>query len=293
MDIENKYVSVIIPTYNREKTIERAIKSVLNQTHCNLELIIVDDCSQDNTEEIIKEISDERIRYLKLEKNSGANYARNKGIELSKYDLIAFQDSDDVWHEDKLEKQLKIMYEKKVDFIATSYNQFVNNEYRRIVPKEKIQANYLERILISNFIGTVTLLVKKGILIKEKFNNELPRLQDYELAIRLVKNYKGYFLNTPTVDAYIQDDSISKNYEKYFIAIKKILDIHFDLFKKNKKILSLKYLEIYQISIILNNPKDEYLFLSLKTNINYKNLIFLLLKYLKCNFIYKKRIEKL
>ena len=99
-------VSVIIPTYNRGRLILDSINSVLNQTYKNIELIVVDDCSTDNTEEILKSINDSRIKYVKLEKNSGACIARNKGIELSTGEFIAFNDSDDLWITTKLEKQL-------------------------------------------------------------------------------------------------------------------------------------------------------------------------------------------
>ena len=105
--MQNKpLVSVIIPTYNRGRLILDSINSVLNQTYKNIELIVVDDCSTDNTEEILKSINDSRIKYVKLEKNSGACIARNKGIELSTGEFIAFNDSDDLWITTKLEKQL-------------------------------------------------------------------------------------------------------------------------------------------------------------------------------------------
>ena len=286
-----EYISVVIPTYNREKTIKRSIDSVLKQTHKFLEVIIVDDHSTDNTEKIVKKITDERIRYVKLEKNEGANYARNKGIELAKYDLIAFQDSDDEWLEDKLKIQLKYLKQNNLDFVASSYNQYINDMFNSVIPIKKVEANYLEKILISNFVGTVTILIKKEILIKEKFNINLPRLQDYELSIRLFSRYKGKFINIPMVNAYVQEDSISKDLEKYDIAINKILRIHLSLFKKNKKILSIKYLELYKLGILLDKNREKYLYLSLRSNKNIKNIIFLLIKILYFFKIYKKYIK--
>ena len=99
-------ISVIIPTYNRAKELKRSVESVLAQTYDNFELIIVDDGSKDNTQEVIASIPDERIRYIKLEQNRGAAGARNEGVRASKCDLIAFQDSDDIWREEKLERQM-------------------------------------------------------------------------------------------------------------------------------------------------------------------------------------------
>lgn len=108
MDQERPTVSVILPTYNRAHLLERAIQSVLDQTYPDFEIIVVDDASIDNTVNIIKGIINERIRYIRHEKNKGAAAARNTGIKLAKGKYIAFQDSDDEWLRDKLEKQIKI-----------------------------------------------------------------------------------------------------------------------------------------------------------------------------------------
>lgn len=104
---QNELVSVIIPTYNRANLILQAVKSVLNQTYKNFEIIIVDDGSSDNTEDVINVIHDNRIRYIKHAINKGASAARNTGIREAKGKYIAFQDSDDHWLPDKLEKQVK------------------------------------------------------------------------------------------------------------------------------------------------------------------------------------------
>ena len=93
---KNIIISIIIPTFNREKSIAKSIQSVLNQTFNNIEIIIIDDCSSDNTENVIKLIKDKRIKYLKLNQTKGASYARNIGIMLAKGKFISFQDSDDI-----------------------------------------------------------------------------------------------------------------------------------------------------------------------------------------------------
>ena len=86
-------ITVIIPTYNRKKLVNKAIKSVLNQTYSNIEIIVIDDCSTDNSENEIKKIKDTRIRYIKLRKRKGANYARNRGILKASGEFISFLDS--------------------------------------------------------------------------------------------------------------------------------------------------------------------------------------------------------
>lgn len=98
-------VSVIIPSYNRENTIVRAVNSVLNQTYKDIEVIVVDDCSKDRTLELLSSIKDERLKFFKLEKNSGACVARNFGIEKANGEFIAFQDSDDEWLPEKLKSR--------------------------------------------------------------------------------------------------------------------------------------------------------------------------------------------
>ncbi|OKA33153.1 glycosyltransferase family 2 protein, partial [Bacillus cereus] len=98
-------ISIITPVYNSEKYIEFTIKSVLNQTYSNWEMLIVDDCSKDGTEEVINQFKDPRIKYSKLEKNSGAAVARNEALKKARGKYIAFLDADDMWKPDKLEKQ--------------------------------------------------------------------------------------------------------------------------------------------------------------------------------------------
>ena len=116
-------VSIITPAYNAERFIEETIKSVLNQTYENLEMIIVDDCSNDNTESIVRKYMeiDNRIIYKKLSGNSGAAVVRNEAMNIASGRYIAFLDSDDLWDKDKLELQIAFMKEKNIGFSFTGY----------------------------------------------------------------------------------------------------------------------------------------------------------------------------
>jgi len=107
--LKNPNVSVIVATYNRANFIDRAIKSILNQIYQDFEIIIVDDGSSDNTEEIIKGYKDKRIIYIKHKKNQGISTARNTGIKRAKGEYIAFLDSDDEWFPEKLERQVVLL----------------------------------------------------------------------------------------------------------------------------------------------------------------------------------------
>ena len=117
----NKIVSVIMPSFNTGRFIKEAINSVINQTYTNWELIIVDDCSNDDTNEIINSFEDSRIKYLKNDTNMGAAICRNRALKEAKGKWIAFLDSDDLWKKDKLEKQISFMEKGGYDFSYTNY----------------------------------------------------------------------------------------------------------------------------------------------------------------------------
>lgn len=117
-------VSIIMPSYNTASYIGETIRSVLNQSYKNWELIIVDDCSADDTDEIIKPfLKDTRIRYSKNEKNSGAAVSRNRALRKAQGRWIAFLDSDDIWHPRKLERQIRFMEKKNYHFSYTMYEE--------------------------------------------------------------------------------------------------------------------------------------------------------------------------
>ena len=124
----NELVSIIMPSYNTAQYISQSIQSVLNQTHVDWELIIVDDCSTDNTDEIVAQyLQDERIKYLKNETNSGAALSRNRALREAKGKWIAFLDSDDLWEPQKLEKQIAFMQNNGYHFSYTDYIE-INEE---------------------------------------------------------------------------------------------------------------------------------------------------------------------
>lgn len=240
-------VSVIIPAYNRENTIERAVMSVLNQTYKDLELIVVDDCSKDNTVGVLKSIKDDRLKIIELEKNSGACVARNVGIENAQGDYIAFQDSDDEWLLDKLEKQMAIFEKEKVDLVFCAFNRFGLGED---LTYPKLPEGIVERkvLLEDSRISTQTLIGKKECFENIKFDPEMPRLQDYDITIRLSKKYRIYFVNQPLVNMYVQNDSISKNNDKLLKAESMILSKYKDDVEKYEdfKYHNVRVLAIYK-----------------------------------------------
>lgn len=237
-------ISVIIPTYNRSNTIRKSVESVLKQTYTDTEVIIVDDGSTDDTRQVVEEIDDRRIRYHVLDKNSGACAARNKGIELARGEYIAFHDSDDIWHANKLEDQLEKLLETQCDVVICRYMQHYKSS-EKIIPG--IEGNVycdIEMALVYCLFSTPCIMGKTYVFKDILFDTDLPRLQDYDLGIRICENYKVFYMDDILRDAYIQDDSISQNWKNLCIAQTKISDKYKPLFLKYKRagIMNLKRL---------------------------------------------------
>lgn len=216
-------ISVVLPLYNREKTIERAIRSVLDQTYNNLELIIVDDCSNDKSLDIVSSINDARIRLIKLKKNGGACKARNRGINESKGDYIAFQDSDDEWLPDKLEIQMSMLNGGGTDVNFCAFNRISKKKCVKIPMKDfqipKQNSDFIKELLRENFISTQTLLAKREVFRKIKFDERLPRFQDWDLAIRISSHFSISYLDKALANVYVQEDSITRNGKKGYAAL--------------------------------------------------------------------------
>lgn len=232
-EIMEDLVSVIIPVYNRQATISRAIDSVLGQTYTNIEIIVVDDGSCDDTMEILKGYSDSRMRIFS-QNHEGACVARNRGIDEAKGKYIAFQDSDDEWMPDKLSKQLSYMSENHFKICYCPYLLFASGI--RTVPedyscKNKYEENIGVILKSGNVISTQTLVMEKSVLDEVgKFDVDMPRLQDYELAIRIVQQYKiGYYADA-LVKVYRQMISISHDDKAYKEAVYQLIKKHSSFF---------------------------------------------------------------
>ena len=152
-------VSVIIPVYNSSKYLKECLDSVLNQTYKNLEIIIIDDKSTDNSVDIINSYKDKRIKLIKLKKNSGVSVCRNKGIEKASGDYITFIDSDDYWELDKIKKQVKFIEKNDYTFIYSNY-AFLKNGRRHVthVPRSITYKEALKNTTI--FTSTVMFNMK-------------------------------------------------------------------------------------------------------------------------------------
>lgn len=205
-------VSIITPVYNAEKYLADHISSVQGQTHENWEHILVDDCSNDSSADIIKSFQekDSRIKYYRLTKNSGAGIARNKAIEMAEGEYIAFLDSDDLWYPEKLEKQLRFMQENQYHFTFTDYDM-VDESGQKLAKTVKCKSKVTyQSALYKNPIGCLTVMYDVNFFGKQ-YMPSIRKRQDYALWLNLLKKTNGYGLNVCLAKYRTGNTSISSN----------------------------------------------------------------------------------
>jgi glycosyltransferase involved in cell wall biosynthesis len=237
-------ISVILPTHNRGHSIKRAIQSVLDQTYQNFELIIVDDGSKDNTEEIVKEYEDQRIRYIKHEINQGAGVARNTGLKSARGAYIAFQDSDDEWLPEKLQKQIEVYQRATADIGVVYTDMYRISEvgemkyWKSPVIKKGQLINPKTLDYQTQGLGIQSTLIRRDCFnIVGLFDENLPRWIDLELFIRLSKYYEFICIRDPLVK-YYATEGISSNLNNLNIARAYLIQKYSEEFKKNRKYLA-------------------------------------------------------
>ena len=247
----NPTVSVIIPTYNRAHLIGRAIQSVLYQTYQDFEIIVVDDASTDNTEEVVSNFDDERIRYIRLKENSGTSAApRNTAIRIARGEYIAFQDSDDEWLPEKLEKQMRLFEIQPLE-VGVVYAGFwkILGHRKIYIPSPGItrkEGNIHDSLLAQNFVAAPAAVVRKECFRKVGgFDEELPTLMDWELWIRISRCYQFQCVDEPLMISYYTIGGINEpNLSVKIQTLKLILGKHFEDIKKKKKTLAEHYFSI-------------------------------------------------
>jgi len=224
-------VSVIIPTHDRATRLCRALRSVLEQSYRDLEVIIVDDASTDGTADILSAVSDPRVRTIRFEANRGAPAARNAGIEAARGSLIAFQDSDDEWMPGKLERQVRVLETpgSGADIVYTGFLR-CSPDKELYIPEPWVamrEGQILPQLLHGNFVSTQTLLVRRACIdAVGGFDERLPRFQDWEFAIRLAKSYRFHVIDEPLVRVYETPGNISSDRDAATRALQIILEVH-------------------------------------------------------------------
>lgn len=250
---EHRKVSIIMPTYNSAQFLDDSINSVINQTYTNWELIIIDDCSSDNTITIIEKYraQDRRVQLFENQKNLGPAYTRNIGLQNANGEYIAFLDSDDIWFVDKLSIQISFMEKNKIWFSASSY-EIIDENNRHIDyfnPRKPIQN--INDLYKTCDIGCLTVLYCKD-KVGDIFFPNIKRGQDYALWLDIIKRTKEvHFINEYLGSYRIIRSSISRNklkkaYYQFYI---------YRHIEKLKLIKSFKYLLSYMFFGLKKNIK--------------------------------------
>lgn len=206
-------ISVIMAAYNAEKTIEQAIDSVLNQTYSNFELLVVDDCSKDETVKMVKKFveKDSRVRLIYNAKNSGVSYTRKHGLDEAKGSWIAILDSDDAWRPEKLEKQIALQKRTSADLLFTG-SAFMNSNGQTIdwylhAPAEVTYRELLKQNVLSNSSA----LVRKELYAKHYAIGDGMH-EDFAIWLSILKEgKKAYGVDEPLLIYRVAKSSKSGN----------------------------------------------------------------------------------
>jgi len=218
-------ISVIIPTYNRSSFLEDAINSVLKQTYSNFEVLVVDDHSTDDTKEVVNKFNDPRIKYLLNSRSKGAQGARNTGILAAKGSWIAFLDSDDTWHSEKLCKINSIITQITEDIgLIFDNNHIFNNRYFDRVAYRKV-------LLVNNVIGGFSrVCIRRSVFTKIGLLDEtLSARQDIDTYYRVLEHYDLKCLDISFTEVDKSSNiRISDNPSKRIIGYEDMLDKYQD-----------------------------------------------------------------
>ena len=226
---EDGLVSVIMPSYNTGSLIKESINSVFNQTYGNWELIIVDDCSSDNTMEVLGTINDPRIKIIRNEVNSGAAVSRNRALREARGRWIAFLDSDDLWMPDKLEKQLDFMEKNGYSFSYTNYEEIDSDGHSTgvmVTGPDKITETGMFNYCWPGCLTVMYDRNKVGLIQIE----DIKKNNDYAMWLKVCKKADCYLLNE-TLAKYRKGRSGSISTQ----SIRKLVKWHYKLYKDAEK----------------------------------------------------------
>lgn len=213
-------VSVVIPTYNRIHTLPASISSVLNQTYDHLELIVVDDGSDDGTEDYVRSIPDGRVKYIKSSTNKGPSAARNLGAKQAAGEYLAFHDSDDEWLPEKLKKQMALLEREKVSMVYCEFAVYYKGKIRALVPPREIpyeqkSGELFSYLLLYPLIGAPAIVVKKRDFTEAGgFNETLKAYEDYEFTLRFARQHRIGFVEEPLVRVNASLGSVNRQYDE-------------------------------------------------------------------------------
>lgn len=253
-------VSVVIPAFNSEKTIRETIESVLNQTWNNLELIVINDGSQDSTLDVINSIKDPRLKVFSYS-NAGVSVSRNRGTSQAKGEFISFIDADDLWTKDKLEGQLKALQTNPQAEVAYSWTDHIdeNSQFLRIGAHATENGDVYAELLKSNFLANGSNILIRTQALKDvgDFDSSFTPAEDWDMYLRLAARYHFVAVSSPQILYRITSTSASSNVFKMEAVSLRIIEQHYNQgsksFKSSKKV-SLCNLYKYLIYKVFEEP---------------------------------------
>lgn len=240
-------VSVIMPAYNAARHIGRAVQSVLAQTVIDIELIVIDDASDDDTAAVAAASGKENVKIIRHASNKGVAAARNSGIQAARGNFMAFLDSDDVWHPDKLEKQLPCFADSRNGIICVfcGYSHFdsetgVKTDEVRTAKSGRMDMNLLLENCVTG--GSSTVLIPKAAFEHAGlFDETLRACEDWDLWLRLAQHGQFDFLPNNLCDIYMRPDSLSADQAGMLECGETLLAKHEALYRAKPRILALRY----------------------------------------------------
>ena len=238
-------VTVVIPCYNSQNTILRALNSIVRQTYKDVEIIIIDDGSTDNTQVLIQQFFENKtIQYQYIyQSNAGPSSARNKGVQNAQGDYIAFLDSDDEWHKDKLKLQMEVIQNKNLNFLGSRYQYDVfDYEQKQTI---KLESYCFNSLLLKTRFSTPGVVMKKDFfLFLNGFNESLKYAEDHDLWLRASLKNDLYLIEEPKLvrlhkNAFGETGLSSHMFQMFLGELSVVKKLY-----KNQSISSVKYLSI-------------------------------------------------
>lgn len=233
------FFSIVIPTFNQCNYLKQALKSVFNQKFSNYEIIVIDNYSQDKTKSVVKKFKKKKIIYKKIRNNGIISKSRNEGIKLSTGKWIAFLDSDDIWHKDKLQKVYEMI--KKKNFQVICNDEWIikeNDKDKKIWRYGPFKNNFYKYLLeFGNCVSTSATVVEKNFLTKNNINFEERKdfvtSEDFDFFLKIAKNQgRFFFLHLPLGKHLFHNKSASFNFRKHHLSSKAVMKHH--IFKLQK-----------------------------------------------------------
>ena len=219
-------ISIIINCYNGEQYLNKAVRSVLNQTYKKWEIIFWDNKSVDNSKKIIKKFKDKRIKYFYSKKHHKLYKARNLAIKKTKGKYICFLDADDAWLKNKLKKQISQLSNKNIDIVFSNYFIKDENKNRKYLAVEENKLvnykNLTQEFLDYYFLGILTVMGKKKIFINKKFNSKYQIIGDFDFFLNASLKYKIFYNQSPLAIYRVHNNNFSTKKIKLHINELKI-----------------------------------------------------------------------